>query len=70
MSVFGDAIGAIRQVILMQSRIDQLDQRLGTMALDVERLADALLDVRDRVSRLEGMIEGVAMAGRQRRLEE
>ncbi len=72
MSVFGDAVGAIKQVILMQSRIEQLDKRLGEMASDVEGLTDALMDVRDRVSRLEGVIEGAAMAtGRQqRRIEE
>lgn len=70
MSMFGDAVTAIRQVILMQSRIDQLDQRLGRMASDVEGLTDALANVRDRVSRLEGVIEGAAMAARQRRLEE
>lgn len=72
MSVFGDAVGAIRQVILMQSRMDQLDMRITAIGGDVEGLTDALANVRDRVSRLEGMIEGAAMAaGRQpRRIEE
>ncbi len=70
MSMFGDAVTAIRQVILMQSRIDQLDQRMGSMASDMEGLTDALANVRDRVSRLEGIIEGAAMASRQRRIEE
>lgn len=70
MSVFGDAVAAIREVILMQSRINQLDQRMVTMASDMEGLADALVNVRDRVSRLEGIIEGAAMASRQRRIEE
>jgi archaellum component FlaC len=69
-SVFGDAVGAIRQVILMQSRIDQLDQRLGGLVADIDGLTDVLADVRDRVSRLEGVIEGAAMAARQRRIEE
>ena len=70
MSVFGDAVGAIKQVILMQSRIDQLDGRIAGMVSDVDGLTDALAAVRDRVSRLEGVIEGAAMASRQRRLEE
>ncbi len=70
MSIFGDAVSAIRQVILMQTRIDQLDQRMKGMAADMEGLTDALANVRDRVSRLEGIIEGVSMASRQRRLEE
>ncbi|QDX24833.1 hypothetical protein FPZ54_01470 [Sphingomonas suaedae] len=62
MSMFGDAVTAIRQVILMQSRIDQLDQRMTRMASDMEGLTDALANMRDRVSRLEGIIEGAAMA--------
>ncbi len=72
MSVFGDAVGAIRQVILMQSRMDQLDMRITAIGADVEGLTDALANVRDRVSRLEGMIEGAAMAAgrQQRRIEE
>lgn len=70
MSVFGDAVGGIRQVILMQSRMEQLDKRLSGMASDVEGLTDALANVRDRVSRLEGVIEGASMAARQRRIEE
>lgn len=70
MSMFGDAVGAIRQVILMQARIDMLDQRMSEMASDIDGLTDALINVRDRVSRLEGVIEGAAMAARQRRIEE
>ena len=70
MSMFGDAVGAIRQVILMQARIDMLDQRMSAMTSDIDGLTDALITVRDRVSRLEGVIEGAAMAARQRRIEE
>lgn len=72
MSAFGDIFSAMRQVILMQSRLDQLDQRMTRMAGDIDGLATGLLAVRDRVARLEGVIEGAAMAaGRhQRRIEE
>ena len=70
MSVFGDAVSAIKQVVLMQARIDQLGGRIAGMASDVNGLTDALSAVRDRVSRLEGVIEGVAMASQQRRIEQ
>lgn len=69
MSVFRDAVGAIKQVVLMQSRIDQVDQRIGRLGVDVERLAEAHGALRDRVARLEGIIEGAAMAAGQRRIE-
>ena len=69
MSVVGDAFNALRQVILMQSRLDQLDGRISRMAGDIDGLTDALSTLRDRISRLEGVIEGAAMATRQRRIE-
>lgn len=70
MSVFGDAVGAIRQVLLMQSRLDQLDTRMSGMADDMEGLIEAFANVRDRVSRLEGIIEGAAMVARRPRIEQ
>lgn len=70
MSAFGDVFGAFKQVILLQSRMDQLDGRITRTAADIDGLTDALAALRDRVSRLEGVIEGAAMAARQRRIEE
>jgi len=69
-SAIGDALAAIRQVILMQQRMDQLDGRITQLVADVDGLTDALSNMRDRVGRLEGIIEGAAMAARQRRIEE
>lgn len=62
MSALGDAFTALKSVILMQSRLDQLDKRMAAMASDVDGLTDALGMLRDRISRLEGIIEGAAMA--------
>ena len=55
MSLHGDAIRALRQVIL-------LDERVRNSALDVERLGGEIGDLRDRVSRLEGMLAGGVVA--------
>ncbi|HVH76543.1 MAG TPA: hypothetical protein VM755_16625 [Stellaceae bacterium] len=51
MSLYGDAIWALRQVIL-------LNERVRNTALDVERLSAEISNLRDRVSRLEGMLSG------------
>jgi len=48
-SLYGDAIRALRQVIL-------LDERVRNTSLDVVRVSQELADLRDRVSRLEGML--------------
>lgn len=49
MSLYGDAIRALRQVIL-------LDERVRNTAVDLARMSQEVADLRDRVSRLEGMV--------------
>lgn len=56
MSLYGDAIKALRQVIL-------LDERVRSTAVDLARMSQEIADLRDRVSRLEGMLAaGMALA--------
>jgi hypothetical protein len=55
-SLYGDAIRALRQVIL-------LDERVRNTAVDLARMSQEIADLRDRVSRLEGMLAaGVALS--------
>jgi hypothetical protein len=51
-SLYGDAIRALRQVIL-------LDERVRNTAVDMARMSHEVADLRDRVSRLEGMVAAV-----------
>ena len=56
MSLYGDAIKAFRQVIL-------LDERVRNTATDLARMSQEIADLRDRVSRLEGMLAaGMALS--------
>jgi hypothetical protein len=56
-SLYGDAIRALRQVIL-------LDERVRNTALDLARISQEVADLRDRVSRLEVMVAaGMALSG-------
>ena len=56
MSLYGDAIRALRQVIL-------LDERVRSTATDLARMSQEIADLRDRVSRLEGMMAaGMALS--------
>ncbi|WP_375394913.1 hypothetical protein [uncultured Sphingomonas sp.] len=70
MSTVGDALKALKTVLLMQDDIRALNEKAQAQGDRVARLAEAHADLRDRVSRLEGVIEGAAMASRQRRIEE
>jgi hypothetical protein len=55
-SLYGDAIRALRQVIL-------LDERVRNSAVDLARISQEVADLRDRVSRLEGMLAaGMALS--------
>ena len=56
MSLYGDTVRALRQVIL-------LDERVRNSAIDLARLSQEVSDLRDRVSRLEGMLAaGLALS--------
>jgi hypothetical protein len=56
-SLYGDAIRALRQVIL-------LDERVRNTAADLARISQEVADLRDRVSRLEGMLAAVVAPSR------
>ena len=49
MSLYGDAIKALPEVIL-------LDERVRNTAVDLARMSQEVADLRDRVSRLEGIV--------------
>ena len=66
MSAFSDALAALKNVVLMQERLDSMRNEQKRTANDMDGLADMLAALRDRVSRLEGIIEGAAMASRAR----
>jgi hypothetical protein len=57
-SLYGDAIRALRQVIL-------LDERVRNTALDLARVSQEIADLRDRASRLEGMLAASLASSRQ-----
>lgn len=62
MSTIGDALKALRDVLLLQKEVADLKQSAVAQSEQLARLAEAHGRLRDRVSRLEGMIEGAAMA--------
>jgi hypothetical protein len=66
----GDTMKAVRNVLLLQEDVRHLKESAATQSERLTRLAEAHAALRDRVSRLEGVIEGAAMAARQRRIEE
>ena len=72
MSFVGDTIKAIRNVLLLQEDVKHLRDSARVQSDRLIALAEAHALLRDRVSRIEGIIEGAAMAsgaGAQPRIE-
>ena len=61
MTWMGDLLDAVGKVIKLEDRVTRLDESVGM-------LTDKLSDTRDRVIRLEGLIEG-ALRSRASRAE-
>lgn len=69
MSAGERAFGLIKNVFTMQDKLDALGRDVTTLGDRMTRLTESHGALRDRVSRFEGVIEGAAMAARQRRIE-
>ncbi|WP_174273417.1 hypothetical protein [Sphingomonas bacterium] len=69
MSATEKAFGLVRTIFAYQERMDGLDDKFAALSGDVVRLTESHVALRDRVSRIEGLIEGAAMAARQPRIE-
>jgi hypothetical protein len=63
-STIAAALKAVREVLLLQNQVERLDDAVGNLGRDLEELADLVGLHGNRLSRLEGMIEAWAMAGR------
>jgi hypothetical protein len=69
MSAFGDAYKAIESVILLRSRVENLERALDRIADDVKQDGRDLLDHERRLIRIETMIEMTDRASNQPRIE-
>ena len=62
MSVLEQAFGAIKNAMLIQERFDRLEDDLKDLSRDLSDLGDSHGRLAERVARLEGIIQGAAMA--------
>ena len=69
MSAFGDAYKAIESVILLRSRVENLERSLDKVADDVRQDGRDLFDHERRLIRIETMIEMSGRAGGLPRIE-
>jgi hypothetical protein len=69
MSTLGDAMAAIRNVVLMQERIANMQRSLDALSANVDGLNDYAVAIDKRVIRIETMIEMSGRAAGQAKLE-
>lgn len=60
MSSLGDAFAALRNVLLMQSDLERIEEQMGKLAEDMRGLRDYSVTIDKRVVRLETMVEMTA----------
>lgn len=57
MSTVADALAALKNVVLMQERLDVMRREVGELHGGVDKVNDRLVDLDRRVVRIETMIE-------------
>ena len=67
MSAFDRIYTGLKSVITMNERFDRVDAMLRGLGEDIGRLSASHAELAQRVARIEGMIEGAAMAARPRK---
>lgn len=64
MSGVGDALSAVQSVLLLREEVRLLNEASQAQSSRLTQLAEAHAALRDRVSRLEGFLEGAAAGAR------
>ena len=70
MSAFGDAYKAIESVVLLRSRVENLERALDRVTDDLKQDGRDLLDHERRLTRIETMIEMSGRTGSQPRIDQ
>lgn len=61
MSAISDALKGIREVLLLQDRVERLGSEIASMSRDMAEMRTLIGSISDRVSRLEGFLDGAAV---------
>lgn len=70
MSIFTNALTALKQVVLLQDRVERMEKWIDTVSGDVDGLADMAHDLDKRLYALERIIDLGARQAQQKRIEE
>ncbi|TPG10939.1 hypothetical protein [Sphingomonas oligophenolica] len=57
MSAVGDALAALKNAVLLQERLDVVRRELSSLSDNVRRLDDRVIDLKERIVKIETLIE-------------
>jgi hypothetical protein len=69
-SALGDAVGAIKSVLLMQTNLERLERVVERQDQDIGGLREAMTLMNNRLIRIETMIEMSTRASQQPRIDQ
>ncbi len=67
MSVFGDAMSAVRNVILMQATLERMERQIEKLDDNQDRFREALFLLSERLTRVETLLHQAPRAPTRRR---
>ena len=70
MSTFGDALKGMRDLLLLQRDVRDLEQAVSNQREELEEMSDQIIDIDKRLYALERIIDLGARQVRQPRIEE
>lgn len=70
MSTFGDAVKGIREILLLQRDVRDLEEAVSGQRADLEQMSDQIIDLDKRLFAIERIMEFSARASRQPRIED
>lgn len=70
MSTIGDILKSVREVLLLQSQVERLEEQIGGQNDELRQIARDMIGLDKRVVRIETMIEMSARGGQPPRIEE
>ncbi len=70
MSTIGDVLKAVREVLLLQSQVERLDEQIGAQESRLASLADRANDIDKRLYAMERIMDLGARQAQQKRIED
>lgn len=69
MGAIGDALKALKKVILIEENVSRLQADVGSLVDEIRRTRDYALEIDKRVVRIETMIEMTGRQARQKKIK-